>query len=74
MESVKIEYAKLEKYNTIVKGELMQTKTQLEKLYTSNEKIEEQMSVQRPSYDMTELGFFLGQSCQEIYWERRTWS
>ena len=40
LESIKLEYARLEKYNTIVKGELMQTKQQLEKLYTSSEKIE----------------------------------
>ena len=37
----------------------MQTKQQLEKLYTSSEKIEEQLSMQRPSYDKTRLGFFL---------------
>ena len=60
METIKIEYAKLEKYNNIVKGELMQTKQQLEKLYTSSEKIEEQLSIQRPSYDKTGLGFFFG--------------
>ena len=40
----------------------MQTKHQLEKLYTGSEKIEEQISIQRPSYDKTRLGFFLGQS------------
>ena len=45
-----------------MKGELVQTKQQLEKLYTSNDKIEEQICVQRPSYDKTRLGFFLGQS------------
>ena len=39
----------------------MQTKQQREKLYTSSENIEEQLSVQRPSYDKTRLGFFLGQ-------------
>ena len=38
----------------------MQTKQQLEKLYTSSEKIEEQMYVQRSSYDKTRLGFFRG--------------
>ena len=39
LETIKLEYAELEKYNTIVKGELMQTKQQLEKLYTSSENI-----------------------------------
>ena len=39
----------------------MQTKQQLEKLYTSSEKIEEKMFVQRPIYDKTRLGLFLGQ-------------
>ena len=43
----------------------MQTKQQLEKLYTSSEKIKEQLSVQRPSYDKTRLGFFLGQSTKK---------
>ena len=66
LESIKLEYAKLEKYNTIVKGELMQTKQKLEKLYTSNEKIEEQLSIQRPSYEKTGLGFFFGQSAKKI--------
>ena len=41
LESIKLEYAELEKFNTIVKRELMQTKQQLEKLYTNSEKIEE---------------------------------
>ena len=36
LESIKLEYVELEKYNSIVKGELMQTKQQLEKLYTSS--------------------------------------
>ena len=60
LESIKLEHVELEKYNTIMKGELVQTKQQLEKLYTNSEKIEEHMSIQRPSYDKIELGFFLG--------------
>ena len=60
-----MENATLEKYNTIVKGELVQTKQQLEKLYTRSDKIEEQICVQRPSYDKTGLGFFLGQSAKK---------
>ena len=34
-DSIKIEHAKLEKYNTIVKGELIQAKKKLENLYSS---------------------------------------
>lgn len=60
LESMKLEHVELEKYKTIVKGELVQTKQQVDKLYTSSEKIEEQIYVQRPSYDKTRLGFFLG--------------
>ena len=44
-----------------MKGELTQKKQQLEKLYTSSDKIEEHIFVQRPSYDKTRLGLFLGQ-------------
>ena len=62
LESIKFEHVELEKYNTIVKVELVQTTKQLEKLYTSSEKIEELIFVQRTSYDKTRLGFFLGQS------------
>ena len=66
MESIKLEYAELEKYNTIVKGELMQTKQKLEKLYTSSENIKEKLSIQIPSYDTIGLGFFFGQSAKKI--------
>ena len=66
LESIKLEYAKLKKYNSIVKGKLMQTKQKLEKLNTSSENIEEQLSIQRPSYDKTGVGFFLGQSTKKF--------
>ena len=46
-------------------GELVQARQQLEKLYTSSDKIEEQICAQRPSYDKTGLGFFLGQSTKK---------
>ena len=59
LDSIKMEHVELEKYNTIVKGELTQTKQQLEKLYTSNDKIDEKMFVQRPTYDKTGLGYLL---------------
>ena len=48
-----------------MKGELVQTKQKLEKLYTNSENIEEQISIQRPSYDKIGLGFFLGQSTKK---------
>ena len=48
-----------------MKGELVKMKQQLEKLYTSSENIEEQISIQRPSYDKAGLGFFLGQSTKK---------
>ena len=43
LDSIKIEHEKLENYNIIVKGELTQAKQQLEKLYSNNEKIDEQI-------------------------------
>ena len=43
----------------------MQTKQKLDKLYTSSENIEEQLFVQRPSYDKTGLGFFFRQSAKK---------
>ena len=43
----------------------MQTKQKLEKLYTNSEKIEEQVFVQRPSYEKNGLGFFLGKSVKK---------
>ena len=39
----------------------MQEKQQLEKLYKSSEKIDEQIFHQRPSYDKTSLGYLLGE-------------
>ena len=60
LESIKLKHVELEKYNTIVKGELVQIKQRLEKLYTNSDKIEEQICAQRPSYDKTRLGFILG--------------
>ena len=56
-----MDHVELEKYNTIVKGELTQTKQQLEKFSSSSGKIDEKMSIQRPTYDKTSLGYLLGQ-------------
>ena len=61
-----MEHDKLEEYKTIVKGELKKIKKQqLEKIYSS-EKIEEQISVQRPSYDRIGLGYLLGQLAKKL--------
>ena len=43
----------------------MQMNQELEKLYTSSEKIAEQLLIQKPSYDKTGLGFFFGQSTKK---------
>ena len=48
-----------------MKGELTQTKQQLEKLYSSSEKIDEKMFVQRPTYDKNRLGYLLSQSTKK---------
>ena len=45
LEALKSVHEELQKYNTIVKGELTQRKIQLEKLYTSREKLDESMSI-----------------------------
>lgn len=58
---IKIENAELEKYNTIVKGELTQAKQQLEKLYSNSEKIDDKIFYQRPSYDKTGFRYFIGE-------------
>ena len=51
LDSIKIEHVELEKQNMIMKGELTQAKQQLEKIYTSFDKIDEKIFHQRPSYD-----------------------
>lgn len=61
LDSIKIEHAKLQKYNTIVKGELPQAKQHIENLYYRSEKINEQLFYHRPSYDKTGLGYFIGE-------------
>ena len=66
LDFIKIKHAKLEKNNLVVKGELTQTKQQLEKLYSSSDKIGEQMSIQRPTYDKTSVGYLLGQSAKKL--------
>ena len=45
-----------------MKGELTQCKQQLEKLYSSREKLDDSMSIQRPSYDKTGLGYLINMS------------
>ena len=65
LDYIKIEHAELEKYNIIVKGELTQSKQQIEKLYSSNDKLDEKMYVQRPRYDKNGLGYLLSQSAKK---------
>lgn len=48
----------------------MQTKQELEKLYTKSENIEGKRFVQTPIYDNFGHGFFLGQSTKK-YFERK---
>ena len=62
---MKEDHEELHKYNTIVKGELTQCKQQLEKLYTSRENIDESMSIQRPTYDKTGLGYLFNMSAKK---------
>ena len=57
-ETLKEDHEELHKYNTIVKGELTQCKQQLEKLYES-------MSIQRPTYDKTSLGYLFNMSTKK---------
>ena len=59
LETLKEDHEELLKYNTIVEGELTQCKHHLEKLYSSRENLDDSMSVQRPSYDKTSLGYLI---------------
>ena len=65
LDFIKIQHIELEKYNTIVKGELTQTKQQLEKLYSSSGKIDEKMSIQRPTYDKMSPRYFINLSAKK---------
>ena len=47
-----------------MKGELTQNK-QLEKLYSSREKLYDSMSIQRPTYDKTGLGYLFNMSIEK---------
>ena len=49
------------KNTTSLKWELTQAKQQLEKLYTSSEKIDEHIFHQRPSYEKIGHGYLLGE-------------
>ena len=40
-----------------MKGELTQCKQQLEKLYSSKENLDDSMSIQRPTYGKSGLGY-----------------
>ena len=61
LDTIKIEHVELEKYNIIMKGELTQAKQQLEKIYSSSDKIDQLMLHQRPSYDKIGLRYLIGE-------------
>ena len=62
---MKEDHEELHKYNTIVKGELTQYKQQLEKIYSRRENIDDSMSIYRPTYDKTCLGYLFNMSAKK---------
>ena len=48
-----------------MKGELTQCKLKLKKLYSSSKKLDKSMSIQRPTYDKTSLGYFFNMSTKK---------
>ena len=64
-EILKEDHEELHMYSIIVKGELTQCKQQLEKLHFSREKLEDSMSIQRPAYDKTDLGYLFNMSTKK---------
>ena len=48
-----------------MKGELTQCNQQLWKLYSSREKLDDSMSIQRPTYDKTGLGYLFNMSAKK---------
>ena len=64
-ETLKEDQEEPHKYNAIVKGELTQCKQQLKKLYSSREKLDDSMSIQRPTYDKTGLGYLINMSAKK---------
>ena len=58
-ETLKEDHEELHRYNTIVKGELNQCKQKLEKIYSRRENLDDSMSIQRPTYDKTSIGFLI---------------
>ena len=60
-----LQFTKLEKYNTILKAELLQTNQHLEKLYSDTEKLDEQIMTQRPKGDMSGIGYYGGESSKK---------
>ena len=58
-ETLKEDHEELHKYNTIVKGELTHCKQHLEKLYSRRENLDDSMSIQRPTYGKTSLGYLI---------------
>ena len=64
-EILKEDHEEFHKYNTIVKGELTQCKQQLEKLYSRRERLDDSMSIHRPTYDKTSLGYLINMSTKK---------
>lgn len=56
-DNYKNKYLEMEKYNQIIKGELVEAKKHIEKLHTSSDLIDEQRDKQKPKGDMTGIGF-----------------
>jgi hypothetical protein len=59
-EIANLQYSKLEKYNTIVKGEITQTKQYHQKIYSNSQKIDEKTMTQRHEGDMSGIGYVEG--------------
>ena len=66
LEALKEYRKELQKYNTIVKGELTQSKVQYEKLYSRKENLDESMSIQRPTYDKIGIGYLFNISMKKL--------
>lgn len=65
-ETLKVDHEQLMKYSAIVKGELTQSKEQLEKLYSARERLDEHISIQKPTYDKTGIGYLCNMSAKKL--------
>lgn len=62
LESMKLQYTKLEKYNIVVKGELTKTKKHLEKLYLGTKNLDENIMAQICVGDEIGIEYVKGES------------